>query len=123
MKKYGGGQIKKICPICGDIFKLKHPNQKYCSPKCKIIARKRQIRINVDKYREIHKKEIKLKRKLEKERRKEAIDVEYQKKGIVVIEQYHTGKGTTTFGQHPNKDFKKEEILIKNELRRLKIRT
>ena len=32
------------CPICGETFKIEHPNSKYCNSKCRLIARKRQIR-------------------------------------------------------------------------------
>ncbi len=33
----------KICGICGEEFLLKHPNQKYCKAKCRVIARKRSF--------------------------------------------------------------------------------
>jgi len=36
--------IKRKCGICKTPFKLKHPHQKYCSPRCQLIAQKRTIR-------------------------------------------------------------------------------
>ena len=40
--------------ICGNEFELKHPNQRYCSPKCKILAGKRNNKLRAKKYRENH---------------------------------------------------------------------
>lgn len=35
---------KRKCEICGEFFERKHPNQKYCKAKCKLIARKKQLK-------------------------------------------------------------------------------
>jgi hypothetical protein len=37
------------------------------------------------------------------------------------MNQYHTGKGTSNLNEHPNPDTNKEEVLIMNEMKRLKL--
>jgi len=106
---------EKTCPICGEIFKPEKPNQKYCKPKCRLIAEKERINTRVRKHRQKY-------RKTQKEARYEAIQKASQENGKAVLEQYHIGKGTGSLGAKPNKNFDIEQILIQNELRRLKIR-
>lgn len=43
---------ERKCPICGEKFKPKHPRSKYCKGKCKLIARKRQLRQSDRKRRQ-----------------------------------------------------------------------
>lgn len=109
------------CPICGEIFKPKHPNQKYDKGKCRLIARKRQIKRDVREYRDRYQDEIKEEQRLRKERLYEAINEAYNVQGSIVMEQYHIGKGTTMLGPKPKKDFIKEQKVIENEFRRLNL--
>lgn len=112
---------KRKCPICGEIFKPEHPNSKYCSPKCRLIARKRQVKRDVREYRDRYQDEIKEEQRLRKERLYEAINEAYMVQGSIVMEQYHIGKGTTMLGPKPKKDFTKEQKVIENEFRRLNL--
>lgn len=109
---------KRKCPICGEIFKPEHPNQKYCKPseekKCKLIARKRQIHINVQRHRRKH-------RNTQKEARYEAIGNATQEHGKAIMEQYQTGKGTGRLGPKPLPNFDDEHIKILKEFLRLRI--
>jgi hypothetical protein len=48
-----------ICKICGKKFNSIHSNPKYCSEQCRVLADRKYCK----KYRELHKKEISLRRK------------------------------------------------------------
>lgn len=107
---------ERKCPICGETFKIEHPNQRYCQAKCKITARKRSIELTRQRNQEKQNR----KRKLRKKITYEAIGNEYKRRGNL-MNQYHTGKGTSNLNEHPNPDTNKEEVLIMNEMKRLKL--
>lgn len=97
------------------MFTVEHPNQKYCSPKCRILARKRQITLNTRRNR------IKWKN-IKEESRKEAMKNASDEFGEFVIKQTLPGKGTGSLGAHANTDFNEEQALIEKEMRRLKLK-
>lgn len=104
---------ERICPICGELFQPKHPDQKYCKlskeKKCKLIGEKNSIRDRVRKHRSKKNRE-----------RREAIKKAYQIHGPL-MDQYHCGKGTTDISPIPEKDMEKEKIVILNEFKELKL--
>lgn len=114
--KRGGGNLNKACLICGTEFTLKHPNQRYCGPKCQITARKRQVHRDVQHHRQKY-------RNTQKQELYEAINHACQEQGNIIMKQYHIGKGTTKLGPKPNTDFNQELLLIEREMKRLKIKT
>lgn len=77
------------CHYCGQPFKKKYRNQKYCSTHCRTEARREKRRIYNSRYFYKNRKKL-----------------------------YHTLPGTRTIGAHPNPDPDKEKQIIEKELTR-----
>ena len=89
--------LKEIkCQWCGETFTRKYAPEKYCSDECRRDARKLQNRNKSFKW--------------------------YHKNKNDLTEKQRYGLGGGNLGQHRQKDFKKEYTIIRNELRRLKIK-
>ena len=80
------------CHYCGAEYQKKHFNNKYCSDKCRRNAKREQNRTAWFKWFYKNKERI-----------------------------YDTMLGTGSLGEHCSPDFETEAILVKNELKRLKL--
>jgi ribosome-binding protein aMBF1 (putative translation factor) len=103
----------KVCQRCGLIISGKTgPNTKYCS-ECKEIVRKKRVKERVKKHRENGRKEDKeaVRKRVEKYRNRWG----WQNKN----EQLGSGRLSPKMSDN----FKKEEKLIKWELRRLGVKS
>ena len=83
------------CKWCGRLFTRKYAPEKYCSDDCRVNARKHQSRIKSHKW--------------------------YHKNKHKLSEKQRWGLGGSNLGQHRQKDFNKEQIIIRRELKRFKI--
>ena len=84
------------CIWCGQKFIKKHHSEKYCSDECRKDARGQQSRNKAHRWYHRHKHEL--------------------------SEEQRWGLGSGSLGEHRHEDFEKEQRVIKNELRRLKIK-
>ncbi len=85
----------EVCIWCGKKFIKKHHSEKYCSEECRKDSRGQQSRNKSHKWYHRHKHEL--------------------------SEKQRWGLGSGSLGEHMHDDFEKEEKVIKNELKRLKI--
>lgn len=111
--------------ICGKEFKRSSNRQKYCpNCKCKKLYNKNYIdKMGRQKWNEQvlrHMEQYRRRWQILKTYRYEDIGKAYREHGNL-MNQYHVGKGTGSLGPHANKDFSREEELVKREMKRLKI--
>jgi len=69
-RRYGlsNSNFEKICPICGKAFETIH--SKYCSEKCSVITRNKNISENNKEYYNLHRSSIIEKSKNNRKRKK-----------------------------------------------------
>ena len=84
------------CAWCGELFKKKHFNEKYCSKECRKNSRKAQNRRNFHKWYHRHKNEM-----------------GYDKRW---------GMGTGKLGPHRHDNNDKEQQAIQKEFTRLRLK-
>jgi len=124
--------LLKNCKWCGYLYIKEHNREEYCGNHCKKQARQEQTRSHVNGHREKNRERYnelvvdRMQRYRErwrvlKEYRYEAIGKAYEDYGKI-MNQYHLGKGTSSLGPHPNPELETEALLIKRELKRLKIK-
>lgn len=84
------------CALCKNKFVKQHHSEKYCSDKCREIVKSQQARNKAHRWYHRHKHEL--------------------------SEKQRWGLGSGRLGAHSHDDFEKEQSVIENEFKRLRLK-